>query len=758
MIEARRTRRISKSALFLVPLFLCAAAVPVLCDESPQANDQARKLRISKIGSPLKLDEFLNGGRQDWLSIQDFRQYEPGDGTPSSENTEAYLAYDEINLYVGFICHAKEGNVRALMSKRENIDDDDRVSVYLDSFHDRRRAYVFSSNPFGIQKDSVLTEGQDEDTDFDTVWQTEGKIIAEGYAVLFIIPFKSLRFSNQAKQTWGVALSRYIVRNQETVFWPYVTRRIEGTIQQMGELEGLKDISPKQNVQVIPYGTFAEARFLEKHPTGFTKQGEMRGGVDAKVVMRSAFTLDATVNPDFSQIESDDPQVTVNRRYEVYFPEKRPFFLENAGFFKTPIELLYSRRIVDPEFGARLTGRTGSWSIAMLASDDRAPGSQLEVGDPLYNGRAGISVFRLQREFQNQSTIGGLVTSRGFGPESNRVYSLDSRIRINDNWIVTGQAATSHTHNSDGTSTTGNGYLAKISHGGTHFNYSGSYTDLSPGFHTDLGFVKRVDMREVKQKAGYLWRPEESRILSIGPSLSTSVNWDRMGRLQDWNTYADFSVYFRGPTGLTVTRSETYELYLNQGFRYSRTDCSFYIYNWQAISIYGDYGWGTGVNYEPASGLAPFIAKSTDGYFGFTLRPFPKLESKHIYYYSQLGIPTDSSVLAQFGSGRVLVNHLVRWKLNYQFTHRLSARLILDYSSTSPNTSLIEEVPYKQFKGDILLTYLVNPSTAFYVGYTDRYDNLEFLPSDPPALRYTSSPTLSTARQFFVKLSYLFRF
>src|SRR5262249_32155044 len=148
------------------------------------------------------------------------------------------------------------------------------------------------------------------------------------------IPFKSLRFANADVQTWGIALIRIISRNNETSFYPYITRRIEGFTQQFANMEGLEKISPGRNMQIIPYGFFAHARFLDPSVPRFKTDTDYRGGVDAKIVLKDTLTFDFTVNPDFSQVESDEPQVTVNQRFEVFFPEKRPFFLENSGYFQ----------------------------------------------------------------------------------------------------------------------------------------------------------------------------------------------------------------------------------------------------------------------------------------------------------------------------------------------------------------------------------------------------------------------------------------
>lgn len=184
---------------------------------------------------------------------------------------------------------------------------------------------VFLANPLGIQLDGVTGEGQDDDYSFDTLWHSEGRLTADGYVVRMAIPFKSLRFSNAPAQTWGIAFGRIITRNNETSFWPYITRRIASFGTQVATLEGLERISPGRNLQFIPYGTFTSARFLEAGQSDLASDTLGRAGLDGKMVLHDAVTVDLTLNPDFSQVESDEPQVTVNQRFEVFFPEKRPF-------------------------------------------------------------------------------------------------------------------------------------------------------------------------------------------------------------------------------------------------------------------------------------------------------------------------------------------------------------------------------------------------------------------------------------------------
>src|SRR5439155_1248827 len=300
----------------------------------------------------------------------DSRQREPGDGTPVSQATTAYLSYDDANLYVVFVCRDDPARVRARVARREEIAADDQVVLYLDTFRDHERAYFFMANPLGVQLDGIKTQGQDDNVSWDAVWQTDGRLTQDGYVVRMTIPFRSLRFPRAPVQTWGVALGRVIRRSNEESYWPFITKRVKGLVAQFAQLQGLADISPARNIQLNPYGTLARARFLDKDVPALVTDGDQRAGLDAKLVLRDALTLDGTVNPDFSQVETDDPQVTINQRFKVFFPEKRPFFIENAGYFQTPVNLVYSRYIVDPGAGVRLTGKAGRWSLGAIAIND----------------------------------------------------------------------------------------------------------------------------------------------------------------------------------------------------------------------------------------------------------------------------------------------------------------------------------------------------------------------------------------------------
>jgi hypothetical protein len=779
---------------FTCGFVLLCAATPVVFAQG-QANPPLPSAtiplsKIPRVTRPPKIEDFLESRpREAELAVTDFRQNIPGDGDPASESTTAYLSYDQKNLYVVFDCKDSSGNVRAHLSKREDLDQDDGVGVFLDTFHDKHRAYYYFSNPLGIQEDAIYTEGQGFDTSFDTVWNTEGKLTKDGYIVWFSIPFKSLRFSHEPRQTWGVALYRVILKKSEYDYWPYITQRVQGLVQQFAPASGLENVSPGRNMQFIPYGMLASNHFLNQPtngaPPGYSDVFEHRAGLDAKFVAKDALTFDVTLNPDFSQVESDDPQVTVNQRFAVFFPEKRPFFIENAGFFMTPVDLFFSRQIMDPQFGARMTGKVGQWTLGGLAIDDREPGHDQTAP---FDTRAVDGVVRVAREFGKQSYIGAFASSRDFADTSNRVVSLDARLKFGTNWVTDIQATHSWTRQdvrlpqscqnfdaptgaATAASQQGNSLYADISYSGRHFAMASNYSDYSPGFCAELGFIPRVDIRQQTAFAGYFWRPVKRKIIAYGPSVSELLDWDHTGVLQDWQAAVGFEIDWTRQTTLVVSRGEAYELFSNIPFRRHTTVMQFSSAPYKWLSFSGRYTTGTGINYFPASPLAPFLGNVNRVNAGFTIRPSARFRIDETAIYYRLGT-RDGSAPPGFDPGHpVFNNYLLRTKVNYQFTKALSLRMIVDYDATLANTQLVDlqrilgsfqggpvQAP-KNFVPDFLLTYLVHPGTALYVGYNNSFSNLRLDDTVvPPQVVYQQSPFNTTGRLFFVKLSYLFRF
>jgi hypothetical protein len=765
--DRHRACKWRRSALWTLAAFLASglsaqpgANAPASAQTTaPSGLQQTPSLRILRVNEAPKLADYLSGKPvEHGVRVSGFLQREPNDGFPVSHETTAYLSYDDHNLYAVFVCVEDSDKVRARLTKRDDISADDQISLYLDTFRDGQRAYRFSTNPLGVQSDALLTEGQNENANFDALWKSDGRLTDFGFVVRMEIPFASLRFKKTARQTWGIALGRSIVYNNDSSFWPGVTLKRETFVGQFAEVSGLENISSGQNIQLIPYVAAARARILNSNPPGYNTQRDERIGIDGKIVIRDAFTFDATVHPDFSQVESDEPQVTLNRRFEVYFPEKRPFFLENSAFFETPENLFFTRRIINPEYGARLTGKAGGWILGLLATDDKAPGLGLLATDPRYSKKAQIGVLRVQREFKNQSRFGLFASTRDFGGTWNRTISFDARLRLSANWLWTMQAIRSYSKSSNGHILEGPAYLADLRHTGQHFSYKSTYTDRSPDFRAELGYIPRVDIRQLDQSVGYFFRPEASKVVGWGPSFSGNVNMDRQNRVQDWYGGPYFSINFTGPTGLNLSRFEYYQVYLGQKLRTGKSQISFYTSALKWLDIYADIAEGTDVNYNPAPGLLPYVGRSLNGSFQMTLRPTSRLRWQTLYYYTRLGAGDPSEPSTPPAATTVFNSHLLRSKVNYQFTRRLTLRAILDYYAVLPDPRLVAQNKYKRLAGDALLTYQVNSGTALYIGYTNQFENVRLIRGENPQLVPIAPPGTSTGAQVFVKLSYLLRF
>ncbi|MEZ5291086.1 MAG: DUF5916 domain-containing protein [Vicinamibacterales bacterium] len=668
-------------------------------------------------------------------AIQGFVQREPRDGRPASRPTTAFLFYDEHNLYAIVICRDEPAGIRARYARRDAIDADDRVALYLDTFHDRQRAYVFAVNPVGVQSDAVVTEGQEDDPSFDTLWYSEARLTEFGYGVKMTIPFRSLRFSRALEQTWGLALSREVRRLDEEDFWPEVSKRSQSKVAQFAEATGVAGVAPGANAQFIPYAVYTDAREGAAAAERVARAG--RYGLDAKVGLGPSFVVDGALNPDFSEVETDDPQVTVNERFEVFFPERRPFFIENAGYFATPTPLFFSRRLRDPAGGGRVTGKAGPWVVAALAMRDRATPD---------TDAATAAVAAVRREFASGSRVGVLVTSRAGEAVSNQVVSVDGRLTLGRNWALSAQAMRSGTAGA-AVRSAGTGLMAEAVRDGRHLDLTARYTDLAPGFDATLGFVPQVDIRRVDGETSYQWRPRGGVLSRFGPRLDGYAIADHAGVRQEWRVRPRFDVEFVDRTRLRVERSESLE-------RYRGVDVRKWRHGLQA-EMDADWGgfeasweWGVDINRRPPAGALPGPVARRALEVAAVLTP-----GRHVKVQPALLLTRLDEVGPKGGgaAGRVLANDIARLKLHAQLTTTVALRAILDYERTAASP-LLSAVRSRQGASlDLLGTIQVNPGTAFYVGYVHRLQ-----PIDPEG-RPLFTPFESVGRQLFVKASVLFR-
>jgi hypothetical protein len=450
----------------------------------------------------------------------------------------------------------------------------------------------------------------------------------------------------------------------------------------------------------------------------------------------------------------------VNQRFEVFFPEKRPFFMENSNYFTTPIDLVFTRRIAHPEFGLRLTGKSGPWAVGVLASDDRAPGEAVPASDPLAGDRATFTIARVSHDILEQSTVGAIYTDREFAGSYNRVGGIDANIKVNQNWRVQGAAVTSSTLNTDGSYLAGPGYKLVVDRSGRQLNLESQYSDYSPGFLTETGFVNRTDVRQESTNLSYFLRPEGKYLISFGPTLQHFAIWDHRGTALDYFFLPGFRVDFTRSTWVNVHPYAYDDVYLRPldytgltsvtrypqpfwGIEGGTSWFKLFDFNWFFVS-------GAVVNYNPSAGRVPVMAHEDNGNVTLTFH-VGRLRIDNAYLLEHLR-ENETHLTA-------VTNHIVRSKWNWQFTPALSARVIVQYTSVLSNPLISSLSPTKNINSDFLLTYLVHPGTALYIGYNSNLQNLDrrLIPT-PTGLLTTPDMFINDGRQFFVKMSYLFRF
>lgn len=702
-----------------------------------------------------------------------FVQNQPSDGSAASERTEVWAGRTRSTLYFVFVCYDRNvARLRGHLARRENILADDTVSVLLDPFADRRRGVLFSLNSAGVQADAAWTEGPGADYSYDQVWDSDARVTPRGWMALFAIPFRSLRFRTDGAP-WGVVLERFFPRNSETDNWPHISTNVAGKLSQEATLSGIGDVTRSHNLQLNPYVLGQNVHTLNTldatNPFFSNRRVEATAGGEAKAILHDSIVIDATVNPDFSQVESDQPQFTVDQRYPVYFPELRPFFLENANYFATPITLLYTRTIVHPEFGIRATGKLGGTNIGLLAIDDRLPGDVLPQTDALYHHHSLNAVGRVSQDVGKNSSVGAIYVDQEFGGSWNRIGGLDFNARVNDVWTLTGQLVESSTRGADGSYLAGPASYLEASHNSHRFSSDSVYRNYSTGFRSGLGFIQSPNFRYGHTHAEYYFYPKSKILQRFGLETSDDIAFDHQGnRLFRYTTFDPFLLLPRnmviaplvGQNSDTVGPQNGYALQHNVNFTENQAGIIFRGQPWGVFNFKLNYFPSVGnVNYFPSAGHTPALLRQNYLQLYFTLQPVHALTMDQTYLLDHDRNDHTHAFVYQ--------NQVMRTKINYQFTRSLSARVIVEYDSTLANAAETTLPRTKQVQTQALLTWLPHPGTAIYVGYNNDLQNLSHTLCTRP-VGGPCSPTqpilpradgyLNDGRQFFVKASYLLRF
>jgi hypothetical protein len=734
--------------------------------------------------------------------FKDFYQTQPGDNITPSQPTEAFMGYDSTFFYLGFHCYDEPGKVRATIPKRDGIFDvgDDSIRVLLDTFNDQRRAYVLVFNPFGVQQDGIRTEGVGVDFTVDIVMESKGMLTADGYTVEVAIPFKSLRYEAGKDKLWGLQIFRQIQHYNESDSWMPISRDKAGILNQAGHIMGLEGISAARTLEFIPSLTLSETgkrvrsiptSILETMPVPFdpgrfvNKPIKSEFGLTAKFGITSTVTLDVALNPDFAQVEADQPVVTANQRFPIFFPEKRPFFLEGKDYFDTPATVVHTRAIIDPDVAVKLTGKRGRNTFGLLLASDNAPGNftEEERADPdllpsirrFLDKNAYIGVLRLKRDLGKENSLGLIATTYNFIERHNDVLGFDGRFKLNKqttfNFQVIGTTSRRFLTDPDTRVRryrTGNGfgYSTSLNKEGRHFGYSFNGIGFTRFYRADVGFTRRTNSNTEKLFLYYQSDPKpKAKLVRWQVNNVSTTIFDWQGRQHNWGDESsveldfarqitfiggylrgyerllaeEFSGGFFGPNTERATDINTYYVYAGATPSKKYSGSVFLSTTRGAFDL--DFGAGPrfprispAALSNPNARLDPGPGNSLDMEITAAYQPTNALRTSLNYTKSRL---------VRFDTGRTAFDeNLFSWRTTYQFTRFIFARARLDYATLESNV-----------RGQYLLGWTPNPGTAFYVGYNDNSNFRGFNPftgqAEPGFQRNN--------RVFFIKLTYLIR-
>jgi hypothetical protein len=727
-------KNILTAAQVMLMIFPLAAAAS---EDDPPVNEADYLVVAHKGASPPKIDGRLDDPFwADAVVVDNFTQYEPREGAAPSEKTVAYIGYDSKNLYIGVRCFDSDPKaVRACLVQRDKVMGDDEVTIYLDTYNDKKRAFAFLVNPCGVQSDGIYNETQRRhrggggggftriDKNWDTFFHSDAVMDDEGYSVELSIPFKSIRFPDSSTQTWGFQIQRNIRRKNEEIYWHPRSRNVNGFLVQAGQLQIGGNLEKGRNFEVMPVTTALKEG-------GGAIEPEI--GLNLKYGITSNLTADVTFNPDFSQIEADIPQIEVNQRYEVYYPEKRPFFLEGKDHFDTPIELVYTRNITTPIWGGKLTGKLGKTTMGLLSTYDRAPTDIDLPGAPEQElSRGFVNVFRLKQDIYAESYIGAIFADKETGQDwgsissnHNRVAGVDGQFKLGRYNRLTFQLVGSDSAVGDQTTGVTPAAQFDFSHVSRRWSLSASYTHLPPDFEAAMGYIRRKDIRQVRTRVGYNILPMNDVIVDIRPSIEYRRAYDFDGILTDEEV--QIGGFISGWRGTYFFGNYTNELERYEGIDFHRQGIRMSIGSDPLKWIGGRVGFSAGdsIYYDDDP---PYLGYKITYSATVTLRPITNFR---LFYTFR----NDTFWKDKGGELEYKVN-IISQRITYQLSRHLGLRLVTDYND---------------YDGDLynslLFSYQLNPGTVFYLGMDDS------------RLRDEGGIFRNEGTFYFVKFSYWWRF
>jgi hypothetical protein len=732
-----------------------------------------------------KLDEAVWQGA---ARLTGFSQYQPVDGRPSEEPTEILVWYAHDAIWFGIRAREAHGDVvRATRANRDNISSEDHVQILLDTNNDRRIAFLFGVNAFGVQQDGTRSDqfgggaggfsatgggtgsmnplDGNVDLNPDYIFDSKGMLVPGGYDVEIRIPFKSLRYQETATQSWGIHVLRRVQHSGYQDSWAPAVRANASFLGQSGTLEGLHELKRGLVLELTPTAV-ARLDGAPVTPTGwdYSSAAELSG--DVRWGIRQSLTLNGTVNPDFSQVEADVGQVLLNERFALFYPEKRPFFLDGLELFDTPNQLIYTRRIVDPAGGVKLAGKQGKTNIGALVALDESELSW--TGD----NRPAFGVLRLRRDMGASSNVGAVLTAREDGADYSRLAGVDTRLYHSKLYFVELQAVQSWT-DSAGSSGSDPYLVAAWDRTGRAWGFHYTFRAVGDDFNAAAGFVNRTGIINVNIF---------NRLSFYGDTDDLVETWGgflRFDRIWDWSHPGDGSI----EGGESLFPSAT----LRGGWRLNgEISHDFFSYD---PDDYSSYTVDTGGGIEPFTVPGPeknqwswSLGFTTPTYQIFTASasvgggevpifdeaaPGRSLQlTGSVDLRPTTGLRTTLQVARltinrQRDGSRFSTETIPRAKVEYQLSRAIFFRLVGQYAarSRSPledrngNAILVDGVPdagftSNEFRMDWLFSYRPIPGTLVYLGYGSTMQEPE---------EFQFNELERTTDGFFAKVSYLFR-
>jgi hypothetical protein len=702
--------------------------------------------RAIKVDKPPVIDGILE--ESIWKTqptiAEDLITISPAYGEIMPQKTNIWIAYDTENIYIAFKCFDNEPDkIKTSTTKRDNIWTDDFIGLILDTSNNRQEAYEFYVNPNGIQGDLLIVSST-EDQEPDWVWNSAAKIIEDGYTAEIHIPLKNIRYTSGKDVKMGIMAARFISRLGIQGSYPAYPPG-KGIIESLSTIV-FDELAGQQKIEILPSATYSSIWDRQTPETWSSADDTAELGASVKYGISSSAVAEATINPDFSQVESDQFQIVVNQRYPIFYSEKRPFFMEAGNFFNLAgagwnnmATAVHTRKIIDPEWGAKFRGEAGNFSFSMLAAGDEFPGRIWDETDGInpYEGKnADYYIGRLKLGLGGENYIGAIYSGKELSGSSNRVAGVDLNLRFADNHNLMGNYLYSFTDDPLNSINSNGGALSLVYQYNTKtFGVWGVFEDFSKDFQMDTAFYNRTGFTDGVGSVRISLFPDPEKIdwlKKVTLAVTGTYLHDKVTEMNDSyvqiNARLDFlkQIYF----------CTCYHFYTESwaGTAFDHTDFNIHAgaqpTNWLNISL----GLTTGnfIYYDPVN---PFLGDSPTYSISLAIQPNENFSQSFSYTYSFFDRESTGE--------RIYEESIINSKTTYQFDKYFFVRAIIKYDS------YLERV-----LTDLLASYTLSPGTVLHLGYGSMHENLEWRDN-----RWNIGTELSkyyqTRQSLFFKVSYL---